>query len=109
MAMPADHGLGLNQDERLTPSRPMTGEPHPQNAVSRVKGYPMAADLALEDEKLVAKGQHLDSKGGGTPQEVGGGQEEGAKSCIHVVPRGIGPSGFLTNLGTIGFSEATSQ
>ncbi len=107
--MPADHGLRLNQDTSLSPSWPEPGKPYPQNAVSRVKGDPVAADLALEDEKLVAKGQHLDSKGGGTPQEVGERKEQRAKSCIHVVPRGIGPSGFLNNLGTIGFSEATAR
>ena len=74
-----------------------------------MKSDSAATDLALQHEELVAKGQRLDAKGGGTPQEVGERQEERAKTRIQVVPRSSGPSGFLNHLGTIGFSEATGS
>lgn len=96
--MPADHGLGLNQDKSLSPSGPETGEPHPQNAVSLVKGEPTATDLPLQHEKLVAKCEILDAKSDRTAEEVGERGEESAKHRIHAASRCSGPTGFLNNL-----------
>ncbi len=107
LAMPADHGLGLNQHKSLSPSRPEAGEPHPQEAVSPVQGDSVATDLALQHETLVAKREDLDAERERTAEEVRKRREESAKSRIHGAPRCSGPSGLLNNLGTIEFSEAT--
>ena len=83
--------VGLNQDQNLTPAGPEAREPHPQEAVSGVKGDALATDLALQHEQLVARGHDLDSKRGGTPEEVGERQEQSAKRRTHVAPTGSGP------------------
>jgi hypothetical protein len=33
LPVPANHGLGTNEVERLSPTRPLGGEPHPEEAI----------------------------------------------------------------------------
>jgi hypothetical protein len=68
----------------------VAGEPHPQEPVSGAKGDSVATDLALQHEQLMAKGYDLESKRGGTPEEVGESPEKSAKSHTHVGSRSSG-------------------
>ncbi len=59
LPVPAEDGLRLDQDESLAPSGPELGEPDPQQSIGGPKlGSPPRA-LALEDEELMAQGEHL--------------------------------------------------
>src|SRR5216683_8355475 len=48
--MPANHGLGANDMERIAPPRPLVGEPHPEETVEAPKLRSLRA--AKQDELL---------------------------------------------------------
>ena len=54
LAVPADDGFRLDEDERSTPLGPAAGEPDPQQPVGAPKPDSPSRLLALENEELVA-------------------------------------------------------
>jgi hypothetical protein len=61
MAVPADDGLRLHQDENRVPVGPDPGEPDPEDAVTGTEPRPLRR--ALEDGELVAKGEVFGGQG----------------------------------------------
>jgi hypothetical protein len=60
-AMPTDHGLGLDQDERLVPGPPDPRQQHPESAVTRLQ--PRLLDGSSQDPDLVPQGEVLQDEG----------------------------------------------
>ena len=58
--MPADDGLGLDQDERLHPPRPETPQCQPRQAIDAVEVRPRMS--ALEHGDLLSERENLQSK-----------------------------------------------
>ncbi len=56
--MPADHGLGLDDDQCFAPSGPEALEKHPENAVCRP--HARAGFLELENGDLLTEGHVLE-------------------------------------------------
>jgi hypothetical protein len=67
--MPAEHRLGLNQDKRTTPPGPEEGKKYPQEPIGGSKWNAPSRELALKDEKLVAKSDHLGMERSSAPEE----------------------------------------
>ncbi len=59
---PAKDRLRLNEDEGATPTGPQPGEKGPQKSIGCPKGDAPSTVLALEDQELVAQGEHLGLK-----------------------------------------------
>src|SRR5882724_4502178 len=55
--MPADHGLGLDDNQHGPPVRPQLGQPNSQQAVSSAQSNAMALVRALQDQDLMAQGE----------------------------------------------------
>jgi hypothetical protein len=68
-AMPADDGLRLDEDESALPSGPAVRERGPQKPIGGSKLDSSSRALALENEKLVAKGEHLGVECSSAPDE----------------------------------------
>ncbi len=49
--MPANHGLGANDMERVSPPRPLVGEPHPEETLEALELRSLRA-AAKQDELL---------------------------------------------------------
>ncbi len=60
LAMPADDGLGLHEDEGRPPAPPRAGQQDPEHPVTRTK--PMLRNAALQRSQLVAQGHVLQEK-----------------------------------------------
>ncbi len=56
LAVPAEDGLRLDEDESLAPSGPDPGEVGPQESIGGLKRDAPSRALALEDEELLAQG-----------------------------------------------------
>jgi hypothetical protein len=61
--MPADNGLGLDQDEGLAPFRPEANEGYPQEPIPYPKRHPPWF-VPLENGQLVTQCQNLDLQRG---------------------------------------------
>ena len=72
--MPADHGLGLHDQQSRSPARPEPGKPDPEDAVPATNLRLL--DRPLQDGQLVAERQIL----GGQVRRV---TEEGPKQHRH--------------------------
>ena len=70
--MPADDGLGLHDDEDVSPAGPKTTQGRPEEPVGRVQGW--AGALPFEDRDLLAEGENFKRNVTSTAQEdsVGG-------------------------------------
>ncbi len=55
--VPSDHGLRLDNDEAVSPSRPGAGEPEPEDTVSFLQ--PWVSGPPAENDQLLAEGQIL--------------------------------------------------
>ena len=69
-AVPADHSLGFDQDERVAPTIPECVQRHPEQAVATSKMGPRM--LAFEHRELLTQGENLQA-------EIVAGTEEGAQ------------------------------
>ncbi len=67
--MPAQDGLRLDEDERTAPSGPEPREVGPQKSIGGPKPDGPSRALALEDEELVAEGEHLGVERSSAPDE----------------------------------------
>ena len=57
LPVPANHGLGANEVERLSPPSPLVGEPHPEEAIEAPESRSLRS--AAEQGKLLPKRQVL--------------------------------------------------
>jgi hypothetical protein len=55
--VPSDHGLRLDNDEAVSPSRPGAGEPEPEDTVSFLQSW--VSGPPAENDQLLAEGQIL--------------------------------------------------
>jgi len=60
--MPADHRLGLHEDDDIDPSRPQAAEGDPEPAVGR--GEPRPAPIVGERGELLSEGEVLENEFG---------------------------------------------
>ena len=71
--MPANHGLGANEVERLSPPGPMFGEPHPEESIEAPELRPLRS--AAEQGELLPEGQVLEREvGSGSARRAQGAQ-----------------------------------
>lgn len=59
--MPADHGIGLHDQQRFPPLVPPLGEQHPKRAIRGPEARPPR--VSLENGELVTKREILDREG----------------------------------------------
>jgi len=78
LAMPAQHGLGLDDQQRLTPEANPTGQDDEERPINR--GAARASDAALEYEELLAQQRILSDECGLAAHEIG--------KCSHDEDRG---------------------
>ena len=81
LAMPADHGLGLHEDQGVLPVWPQTAERDPECAVRL--GELGAFGLALQNGQLLSQGQVLQSEFAPRLQARSGGCEQGEQQVKH--------------------------
>ncbi len=81
--MPAENGLRLDQDESLAPSGPDSEEPDPQKPVGDPKRDAHPGTLALEDQELMAEGEHLGLECGTAAEPGSERRENGQKGRDH--------------------------
>ena len=81
--MPAENGLRLDQDESLAPFGPDPGEPDPQKPVGGPKRDAHPGPLALEDQELMAEGEHLGLECGTAAEPGSERRENGQKGRDH--------------------------
>ena len=81
--MPAKDGLRLNEDESATPSGPDPGEVGPQESIGSPERDTPSLVLALEDEELVAQGEHLGLERRPAAEQGSEGRESGPKNRNH--------------------------
>jgi len=81
LTMPADHGLGLHEDEGALPVWPQAAERDPERAV-RV-GQPGALGLALQEGQLLSQGEVFESELALRFQDRSGGREQGIQQVNH--------------------------
>src|SRR5438132_414699 len=72
LPVPANHGLGANEVERLSPPSPLLGEPHPEEAIEAPELESLRS--AAERGKLLPERQVLEC-------EVGAGSERRAQGA----------------------------
>jgi hypothetical protein len=60
--MPSNHGLRLDDDEAVSPSRPGAGKPEPRDAVTLEQ--PWTLGPPAQDDQLLAEGEILGDKVG---------------------------------------------
>ena len=72
LPVPANHGLGANEVERLWPPAPMVGEPHPEEAIEAPELW--SRRTATEQGKLLPERQVLE-------REIGAGSERRAQGA----------------------------
>ena len=73
--MPANHGLGLDDDQAVPPLAPGSGQPEPEDAVDLSK--PRPSNPSPEDVQLLAEGEVLgDQVGPVGKQSAGDGSDE---------------------------------
>ena len=83
LTVPAEHGFRLDEDESLTPFGPELGEPDPHQSIGGPKlGSPPRA-LALEDEELMAEGEHLGLECGPATEQRSERRKSGQKGRDH--------------------------
>jgi len=91
-AVPADHGLRPDEDECMAPSGPEPRQPHPEDSIGGSESNSSPCALALQYNKLMAKGDHLGVERGLAPQETPEraekGREGGRQHRNHVDPPG---------------------
>ena len=81
LAMPADHGLGLHDDQSVVPVWPQAAEGDPECAVRL--GQPGAFGLALHNGQLLSQGEVLERELALRPQARSGGCEQGVQEVTH--------------------------
>ena len=72
--MPADHGLGLDNDEDITPARPETVECRSEESIQGVQQWARA--FAFEHGDLLSQGKDFKSR-------IASALEEDADDCEH--------------------------
>ncbi len=97
--MPAEDGLRLDQDKSLAPSGPELGEPDPHQAIGGPKLSSPPRALALEDEELMAQGEHLGLECGPAAEQRSERRKSGQKGRSHAAVRLTQPPGFLNDHG----------
>lgn len=81
LAMPADHGLGLHDDQSVVPVWPQAAEGDPECAVRL--GQPGAFGLALHNGQLLSQGEGLERELALRLQAQSGGREQGLQQVKH--------------------------
>ena len=66
LPVPANHGLGANDVERLSPPSPRVGEPHPEESIEAPELRSLR--LAAEEGKLLPERQVLEREVGAVSQ-----------------------------------------
>jgi hypothetical protein len=79
--MPADHGLGLHEDQRPLPVWPQTRQHDPECTVRF--GQLGAFALALQDGELLSQGEVLESELAPRLQAQSGGRKQGVQQGKH--------------------------
>jgi len=83
LPLPAQDGLWFDQDQSLAPSGPDLGEPDPQKPVGGPKRDARPGTLALEDQELMAEGEHLGLECGTAAEPGSERRENGQKGRDH--------------------------
>ena len=73
-AVPADHGLGLHDDQCVPPARPEAAERAPEQPVERVQGQ--TRPFPFQNGDLLSESENLQGVVGTIPEEGGGGSQE---------------------------------
>ena len=81
LAMPADHGLGLHDDQGVLPVRQQTRERDPECAVRFLQLG--AFGLALHNGQLLSQGEVLESEFALRPEARSGGRAQGVQQGSH--------------------------
>ncbi len=81
LAMPADDGLGLDDGERLLPSRPAAAQDNPEDAIGRAETRPRL--LPLEDSELLSEREVLQDQVGPSGEEREEGLGDGHSMIEH--------------------------
>ena len=81
--MPTEDGLRLDENEASTPFGPDPGQPGPQEPIGVPKPSRLPRALALEDEELMAQGEHLGLERGSTAEQRSERPENGQKGRDH--------------------------
>jgi hypothetical protein len=80
-AVPADHGLGLHDDENLGPARPNLTEARPEEPVQPIQ--PGTGSLPLEHGDLLSEGENLEGGVTATTEEDANGGQESKDELEH--------------------------
>jgi len=81
--VPAEEGFRLDEDEGSTPSGPDSGQPNPQQSIGAAKLDSPSRELALEDEELMAKREHLGLECGSAAEQRSERRKSGQKGRSH--------------------------
>ena len=83
LPVPAEDGLRLDEDESATPSGPELGEPDSHESIGGSKRDAPSRALALEDEELMAEGEHLGLECGPATEQRSERRKSGQKGRDH--------------------------
>jgi hypothetical protein len=82
-AVPAGHGLGLDEDEDVGPAGPVAAERGPEESVQRVQYW--ARPFAFEHGDLLSEGEDLKSGVAATAEEDAKDREDGEDEFGHEI------------------------
>ena len=91
--------MAQDEDEASTPSGPDPGQPGPQEPIGVPKPSRLPGALALEDEELMAQGEHLGLECGPAAEQRSERRKSGQNGRSHAGVRLTQPPGFLNDHG----------
>lgn len=104
-AVPAQHGVGLDDEQRGSPPGPVPAEPDPEGPVAAAQLR--ALHLALQDRELLAERDDLAEEVGAGAGSVEEGREHGQEGREHSSRFCIEAGARSTAVRRIGFSRST--